>query len=152
LDIAHHLHVLRGGGTSDDFNQLAGNDGLSGAVVQDLVLANHLASVLGGILRDFVSTVPDFTKRRRRITHVHGVSSGRLLAGVALGKSPVQGVGQAVLAEVGQDLVIDLERRDVGCKACKLAPWHSNHAQIQHINVRDWAMASSENASMKVGS
>jgi hypothetical protein len=47
--------------------------------------------------------------------HLHGVSSGRLLAGVALGKSPVEGVGQAVLAQVAKGLVLDLKGREVGC-------------------------------------
>lgn len=51
------LHVLRGGSTSDNFDQLSGNDSLSGTVVQNLVLANHLTGVLGGVLRDLsVST------------------------------------------------------------------------------------------------
>jgi hypothetical protein len=33
---------------------------------------------------------------------------------VTLGQSPVQGVGQAVLAEVAEDLLIDLEGGEVG--------------------------------------
>lgn len=44
------LHVLRGRGTRNDFNELSGNDGLSGTIVKNLVLANHLTSVLGGVL------------------------------------------------------------------------------------------------------
>ena len=52
------LHVLRGGGTGNNLDQLAGNDGLAGTVVLDLELANHLTSVLGSVLRgDFVSMV-----------------------------------------------------------------------------------------------
>lgn len=47
--------------------------------------------------------------------YLHGVSSGRLLAGVALGKSPVEGVGKAVLAQVAKGLVLDLKGRQVGC-------------------------------------
>lgn len=48
------------------------------------------------------------------VTYVHGVSSGRDLAGVALGQSPVQVVGKAVLAEVGQSILIDLKGGNVG--------------------------------------
>lgn len=48
------------------------------------------------------------------MTYIHGISAGRLLAGVALGQSPVQGVGKAVLAHVREDLVINLESREVG--------------------------------------
>lgn len=44
------LHVFRSNGTGNNLNELASNDGLSGTVVENLVLANHLTSVLGGIL------------------------------------------------------------------------------------------------------
>lgn len=50
LTLNGNLHVRRGGGTSDNFNQLAGNDGLAGAVEENLVLADHLTSVLGSVL------------------------------------------------------------------------------------------------------
>lgn len=46
------LHVLGGGGTGDNFDQLAGNDGLAGTVEENLVLADHLAGVLGSVLRE----------------------------------------------------------------------------------------------------
>lgn len=46
-----YLHVGGGGGTSDNLDQLASNDGLTSSVVENLVLANHLSSVLGGILQ-----------------------------------------------------------------------------------------------------
>jgi len=46
------LHVRRSGGTSDNFDKLVGNDGLASSVVKDLVLANHLTGVLGGVLWD----------------------------------------------------------------------------------------------------
>ena len=67
---------------------------MSGAVEQNLEAVDHVAGVLGRV--------------------VHGVAAGRLLAGVALGQSPVEAVGQSVLAKVGEDLVIDLERGEVG--------------------------------------
>lgn len=89
------LSLLLGrGGTSDDLDQLAGNDGLASAVEQNLELVDHLAGVLGGV--------------------VHGVATGGLLAGVALGKSPEEGVGQGVLAEAGEDGLVDLEGGEVG--------------------------------------
>jgi hypothetical protein len=61
------LHILRCGGTSDDLDQLTGNGGLSGTVVENLESVDHVTSVLGGI--------------------VHGVAASRLLTGVTLGKS-----------------------------------------------------------------
>jgi hypothetical protein len=88
------LHVFGGSSTSDNLNKFASNDGLSGTVVQNLVLANHLTSVLGGI--------------------VHGVSAGRLLAGVTFSESPEEGVGKAVLAEVAENLLINLEGGEIG--------------------------------------
>lgn len=45
------LHVLRGGGTSDNLDQLSGNDSLSGAVEENLVLVDHLAGVLRCVLQ-----------------------------------------------------------------------------------------------------
>ena len=44
------LHIGRSGGTSDNFDQLAGNDGLASTVEENLVLADHLAGVLGSVL------------------------------------------------------------------------------------------------------
>lgn len=49
-----------------------------------------------------------------RRTHVHGVATGRNLAGVTLAESPVEGVGEGVLAEVAKDLFINLESGEVG--------------------------------------
>lgn len=51
-------------------------------------------------------------------TYVHSVSSGRLLAGVTLSQGPVEGVGKAVLAEVAESIVLNLEGRDVGFFGC----------------------------------
>jgi hypothetical protein len=47
-------------------------------------------------------------------TYVHSIATGRLLASVTLSKSPVQGVGESVLLEVGQLGIIDLEGGEVG--------------------------------------
>lgn len=90
-----YLHVLGGSGTGDNLDQLAGNDGLTGSVEQNLEAGDHVAGVLGGI--------------------VHGVATSGLLAGVALGKSPEERVGEGVLAEVAQDGVVNLERGEVCC-------------------------------------
>ena len=86
--------LLGGGGTSNNFDELTGNDGLASAVEQNLELGDHVTGVLGGV--------------------VHGVAAGGLLAGVALGKSPEEGVGKSVLAEAGEDSLVDLEGREVG--------------------------------------
>jgi hypothetical protein len=89
------LHIRRRGSTSDNLDQLASNDGLAGSVVENLVLADHLTSVLGSV--------------------IHSVSASRLLAGVAFGQSPVEGVGETVLAQVSQDGIVNLKGRNVGC-------------------------------------
>ena len=86
--------LLGGGGTSNNLDKLTGNDGLASTVEENLELGDHLAGVLGGV--------------------VHGVAAGGLLAGVALGKSPEEGVGKSVLAEAGEDSLVDLEGREVG--------------------------------------
>lgn len=46
-------------------------------------------------------------------TYVHSVSASRLLAGVTLSKTPVDGVGKSVFLQVGQELLVDLESREV---------------------------------------
>lgn len=53
--------------TSNNLDKFASNDGLTGTVVQNLELVDHVASVLGGV--------------------VHGVLARGLLAGVTLSKS-----------------------------------------------------------------
>jgi hypothetical protein len=82
-----------------------------------------------------------------------------LFASVTLGKSPVEGVGQGVLAEVAQDLVIELEGGEVCCKNV-LADNSDGVSSAEEISVprhhagysRDARMASSEKASMIVAS
>lgn len=44
------LHVRGSGGTSDNFDQLSGNDSLSGAVEKNLVPVDHVAGVLRCVL------------------------------------------------------------------------------------------------------
>lgn len=51
LQLQHFfLHLGRGHGTRDNLDELAGNDGLASAVEENLVLGDHLAGVLGGVL------------------------------------------------------------------------------------------------------
>lgn len=88
------LHIRTGGGTGDNLNQLAGNGGLALTVVQDLELVDHLTSVLGGVL--------------------HGVATSGDLTGVTLSHGPEEVVGKSVLAEAGQNLIVNLVRGDVG--------------------------------------
>ena len=66
IDHASACLTFRGSRTSDNLDELAGNDGLTSAVVQNLELVDHVAGVLGGV--------------------VHGVLTRRDLASVALGK------------------------------------------------------------------
>lgn len=54
------------------------------------------------------------TLARPSITYIHSIPTGRNLAGVALGQSPVDGVGQGVFPEVREKLLVDLESREVG--------------------------------------
>lgn len=63
----HNNLLLGSGSTSNDLNQFASNDSLSGTVEQNLELVDHVTSVLRSV--------------------VHGVTAGRLLAGVAFSKS-----------------------------------------------------------------
>lgn len=42
--------ILGRGSTSDNLHQLASDDGLTGSVVDDLKFADHVPSVLGGVL------------------------------------------------------------------------------------------------------
>lgn len=86
--------VLGSGGTGDNLDQLAGNDGLASTVEENLELVDHVAGVLGGV--------------------VHGVTARGLLASVALGETPEERVGQSVLAEAGEDGVVNLEGGEVG--------------------------------------
>lgn len=67
---------------------------------------------------------------------------------MTLSQSPVEGVGKAVLAEVAESVVLNLEGRDVGYLAVSIKKMLENSKR----NIRDWEIASSENASMKVGS
>ena len=63
-----------------------------------------------------LSVIVDFLEKTwdGRRTHVHGVATGRNLAGVTLAESPVEGVGEGVLAEVAKNLLINLESGEVG--------------------------------------
>jgi hypothetical protein len=67
---------------------------LTRSVVENLELVDHLSSVLGSV--------------------VHGILTGRLLASVTLSQRPEERVGESVLAEVGENLILDLESREVG--------------------------------------
>ena len=98
--------------TCDNLDQLAGNDGLTSSVEENLVLADHISGVLGGVLQELavINMVPPAQ------TYIHSVTTGRLLAGVAFGKSPEERVGQGVFTEVAESLILNLECREVGYK------------------------------------
>ena len=86
--------ALGSGCTSNDLDKFASNDSLSRSVVENLELVDHLSSVLGSV--------------------VHGVLTRRLLASVTLSQRPEERVGESVLAEVGEYLVLNLESGEVG--------------------------------------
>lgn len=110
-----HLHVLRSGSTSDNFDQLARNHGLTGAVEQNLEPGDHVAGVLGGVLNITVSQLPSISPiQSDRSTYVHGISPRRLLASMALSKSPEEGVGESIFAQVTEHLVVNFESSVVG--------------------------------------
>lgn len=47
--------------------------------------------------------------------YIHSIPTGRDLAGVPLGQSPVEGVGQGIFPKVGENpILVDLENREVG--------------------------------------
>ena len=81
--------VLGSSSTSDNLDQLAGDDSLSGTVEQNRELADHVTGVLRGV--------------------VHGVTTSRLLASVTLGKSPEERVGKSVLPEVAESVILNLK-------------------------------------------
>lgn len=87
---------------------------MTGAVVLDLELANHLTSVLGGILKFQSVKCSGDVPKSGVVTYVHGIATGRHLASVALSESPEEGVGEGVLLEVTERLLLNLEGREVG--------------------------------------
>jgi hypothetical protein len=84
---------------------------LTGTVVQDLELVDHVSGVLGGVLGGRVSKYSRMTESR--YTHVHSVLASGLFASVALSKRPEERIGERVLAEVGKDLILDLESSEL---------------------------------------
>ena len=63
------LHVRGGGGTRDNLDELAGNDGLASAVEENLVFLDHVSGVLGGVLRELELEMQK--RRQRRKEHSH---------------------------------------------------------------------------------
>jgi hypothetical protein len=47
-------------------------------------------------------------------TYIHSITTSRLLTSMTLGESPEQGVCQGIFAEVGEDLIVNLESSEVG--------------------------------------
>ena len=105
--------LLGSSSSSDNLDQLAGNDGLASTVEKNLVSVDHVSSVLGSVLGR-LSVLSRANASLVRDTYVHSVTAGRLLASVSLSKSPVKGVGERVLLEVWKLILINLESREVG--------------------------------------
>lgn len=129
------------GGTSDNLDQLSGNDGLASAVEKNLELSDHFSGVLGSV--------------------VHGVTASGNLASVALRKTlrrirkssssrefgalyPVDRVGKSELAEVGELLIVDLEGGVVGLNGGQ----HIS-AKIEYYSKSNWARFISEGRQRK---
>lgn len=73
---------------------------------------------LEAFCRDSVSTFTSHKAEKSSredlcFTYVHGISAGRDFASVALSQTPVDGVGERVFSQVGQELLVDLESREV---------------------------------------
>jgi hypothetical protein len=49
--------------TSDNLDKFASNDGLTGTVVQNLELVDHVSGVLGGVLGDVSAVVAKYSSR-----------------------------------------------------------------------------------------
>lgn len=105
--------LLGSSSTSDNLDQLAGNNGLASTVEKNLVPADHVTSVLGSVLVR-ASVLSRANTSSVRDTYVHSVTAGRLLASVSLSKSPVKGVGESVLLEVWKLILVNLESGEVG--------------------------------------
>lgn len=86
------LELLEGGSTGDNVDQLVGNDGLTGSVVKDRVLADHVVGVLGGV--------------------VHGVSTSGNFGSMTLSKTPEDVVGEGEFGKVLKDLVFDFVKTE----------------------------------------
>ena len=72
---------------------------------------------------------------------------------MTLGKSPVERVGKAVLPQVGNEILINLKGGEVGYSIHALdTEFLVFLARIDRSDLRDWVMASSENASRVDGS
>lgn len=95
------LHVLGGGGTGDNLDQLTGNGSLSGTVVQNLESVDHVTGVLGGV--------------------VHGVAASRLLTGVTLGKS-LGGVSKLVVSRASVRKGVRTQKRELAREYSRRLP------------------------------
>ena len=65
---------------------------------------------------------------------------------MTFGKSPEERIGQGIFAHVGENLVVNLESREIGCGGLVVS-----HDEISG-DLRELVMASSEKASIGVGS
>ena len=113
---AERSRIFRRCGSRDNLHQFSCDDGLPGTIEEDLESGDHVSSVLRGVLSHDERQYPrqSIRKMHRESTHFHGVSSRRLLARVSLGEGPVQRIGESVLSQVDEDLVVDLKGGEVG--------------------------------------
>lgn len=123
------LHVGGGGGTGDNLNQFTGNGGLTLTVVQDLEPIalldgttdrrheyTYLSIISPAFLEAFSMALRRAWSTISRAQHIDRIEETyRDLASMTLSHSPEEVVGQSVLTEAGQSLVVNLESGDVGC-------------------------------------
>jgi hypothetical protein len=63
----------------------------------------------------YIKLVYYIKERVKWVTYVHGIATSGLFTSVALGKSPVEGVGKSVFTQVREHFLVDLKSREVGC-------------------------------------
>ena len=111
--LSTRLTILRCRGTSDNLEQFACDDGLTCSVEENLIFANHLAWSVE--VSEMWSPDPIAKLTGVLAGVLHGIAAGRLLGRVTFGQSPVQAVGQRVLLEMRQRLIVNLVLRNLGC-------------------------------------
>jgi len=84
------------------------------------------------------------------MAYVHGVTPGGLFTCMTLGQSPEKRIGQCVFSKVCQYVTVDFELRKLCYADVSILAQGSYFAGGDDL--REFAMASSENASMGVAS
>jgi hypothetical protein len=105
--------------TKKNTHKIVGNGGLTGTVVDQGQLANHLVGVLGSVLHS--STLGRHFRgitlhKRARVNQLTSNPPANIHPTMYLRNTPVERVGEGELLEVLQDVVIDLVGAELGCR------------------------------------